>query len=238
MEKVLVTAASGRHRRLLDIALPSFSAFCRAQGYSILIDSEPEASGRPASWGKVPLLRRMVEEYDVVLWVDVDAVILRHDRDPLLDVDPAAFQGLVDWSTTVGMVPNCGVWLLRGGGRSARFLDEVWAQTSLIDHPWWEQAAVAALLGRLPVDPDAQGGEWAIGTSLLPPEWNAVSVVPGMRIHHCAGMAFGDRRAQMRADAAQLRGRQAEAAVRRRVFRAAKSARYRAGLVVRERRLR
>lgn len=231
MKKVIATSAIGTHVQLLDIALPSLRALASAQGYSLVIGTGHESGSRPASWGKVPLLRDLVDTYDVVFWIDVDVVVMRTDRDPLLDTPPSAFQAFVEQTTSFGKLPNCGIWLIRGGAQSAQFLDEVWKQEQFIDHPWWEQAAVSLLLGRSWVGgagPAEDGpNPWATGTGFLPPEWNAILPGPGDRIRHYAGRPLSQRRAQMRADAAEARGDKVEAAVRRLAFRMENSARYR-----------
>ena len=54
---------------------------------------------------------------------------------------------LVEHATQEGRMPNSGVWALRAGDEAQRFLDEVWAQDDLIDHRWWENAAICRLLG-------------------------------------------------------------------------------------------
>ncbi len=242
VKKVLVTSAIGPYVQLLDIARPSFERFARAQGYSLVIGTGLESGIRPPSWGKVPLLRRLVDSYEAVLWIDVDTVIMQSDRDPLLDMASSAFQAFVDYPTPLGNVPSCGFWLMRGGARSARFLDHVWEQEQFTGHPWWEQAAVASLLGRRFIDGQAQrddpnqsiskfedADQWVEGTGFLPSEWNAM--MPGLhdRVRHYAGMPLADRRAQMKADAAQVRGRFLEARIRRTAFRLSKSVRYRLG---------
>jgi len=123
VKKAVVTSAVGPYVELLDIAMPSLRAFAAAQSYSLVIGSGEDSGTRPPSWGKVALLRRLVDVCDVVLWIDVDAVVMKTDRDPLLDVPPSSFQAFVEHRSVIGNVPQCGVWLMRGGAMSARFLD-------------------------------------------------------------------------------------------------------------------
>lgn len=45
------------------------------------IQIQRETTGRHIIWTKLPLLRKYVESYDEILWLDTDATILRHDID-------------------------------------------------------------------------------------------------------------------------------------------------------------
>ena len=92
------------------------------------------------------------------------------------------------------LVPNTGVMLMRGSDLVRALLDEIWAATRLIDHPWWENAALLAAFGYdLPraLDPCAAApsgsprgcvrarsrspgpSPYLERTQFLPPEWNA-----------------------------------------------------------------
>lgn len=45
------------------------------------IQIKRETTGRHIIWTKLPLLRKYVESYDEILWLDTDATVLRHDID-------------------------------------------------------------------------------------------------------------------------------------------------------------
>lgn len=137
--KALVTLATGSHRELLEIAMPSFRVFADRHGYEIV---QPElSSSRPVSWWKVPALASCLDAgYSEALWVDADVVIVDPSED--LDVPADAWQALVEHHTGDGDVPNCGVWFVRQPMRE--WLDKVWRSP---EGPWWEQSALHALMG-------------------------------------------------------------------------------------------
>jgi hypothetical protein len=93
--KALATIASGRHAELLRLSGPTFRAYADRHGYELVIGAGEMPEPRAGAWAKVPLIRRLLDTYELVLWVDVDAMILDGSVDvaELLDVD--AFQGLV-----------------------------------------------------------------------------------------------------------------------------------------------
>lgn len=142
MNKALVSYAIGPHVDLLDIALPSFHEFADRHGYDVVIP-EPLDCDRPPSWHKVPVLLAALDEYDEVLFLDADTVII--DRSEDLDVPADAWQALARHVTTDGEVPNCGVWFARKPMRP--YLQQIWSLEGYLHHGWWEQAAMHQLLG-------------------------------------------------------------------------------------------
>ena len=176
MHKCLATFGIGDDAAaLLRVALPTHLRYCEAHGYDLVVPQMPAVGrfpkvwGRPASWFKVALIHGLLDAYDVVLWLDADVAVLRHDTD-ILDEATDAPMHMVVHHTDDGAVPNCGVWLVRR--QAQQFLDNLWdAPTFKKSEFWWEQAAAIHLLGG---DPDAKpvvvppGPLWAE----LPYEWN------------------------------------------------------------------
>jgi hypothetical protein len=205
MRRAIVTFGVGPHRELLDVALPSFERYAEAHGYELVVaEFDPPSVSRPASWIKVPILKSALGHFDEVLWLDADVVIVDHSDDIAGSVPGERWQALAQHnSASDGLHPNCGVWLLRKPMIPA--LDELWAMTRYVEHPWWEQAAMHELLGYDPwqrplgqPDPDAPTDLFD-RTELLSSEWN---FTPGCanarrgRFMHAAGPPV-DVRAQL-----------------------------------------
>ena len=148
--RAIATYAVGPHTELLEIAMPSFERFAERHGYDLIVP-DPLPSERAPSWHKVPILLSALDEYDEVLWLDADTVVV----DPTDDVPvlPQAWQAMVRHYTGDGMVPNCGVWLVRRP--MIPVLQRMWNMSQHIDAGWWEQSALCELLGydvrRLPI---------------------------------------------------------------------------------------
>ena len=79
--KVVCTMAHGPHRELLEIARPTLARYADDNGYELVTIERPLAPARPPSWGKVVLLHELVQQYDLVLWVDADALFVDTTRD-------------------------------------------------------------------------------------------------------------------------------------------------------------
>jgi hypothetical protein len=202
--KAIASLGAGPHEPLLRLASRSFGPFARRHGYDLHLHTEPVETSRPAPWSKVPILLELLGRYEQVVWLDSDLVIV----DPREDFPAPACMALVEHRTKEGRMPNTGVWVLRPP--SLAFLDEVWAQDDLIEHRWWENAAVCRLLGYT-LDPVGPGERtpWLERTTFLDPRWNSIHDAPARRarIRHYPGYAVRTRAAFMLRDLATARAR-------------------------------
>lgn len=201
--KVVCTIAYGNHRELLEIARPTLVAFAGAKGYDLVVMEHRLASDRPASWSKVVLLHQLVQQYELVLWIDADALFVDPTRDVAAELQHFRFLHLVSHQIGSERVFNCGVMAFRGGAVSRRFLERVWNQHDLVHHDWWENAAVLRLLGyRLerPVRP-ARVSPWLAGVGRLDVAWNSIPDCPSPApvIAHFPAMTQAARVEAMRA---------------------------------------
>lgn len=204
--KALATIGCGPMERVLEQALPTFVEFADRHGYDLVSRSTGEDSlGRPPSWGKVRLIRRLLDVYDVVLWVDADAIILDSSGDPADLLGPGDYQALVLLHQLGQQFPTCGVWLLRSTAKAKKFLDAIWEKDEFLHDRYWEQAAALDLLG-YSIRPAnlIEPTEWMDGTLFLDEEWNCMPLITRSlspcRIRHYAGETNAVRRRQMKTD--------------------------------------
>lgn len=120
-------------------SFPNFQAYCDTQGYDF-IGGNKAVTNRPPAWEKIPLLYGVMDSYDWLMWIDADALIMRHDfriEDFLSDHD-----FIVSGNKTI----NSGVFFVRCCDFSRQFLKDIYAQNKFINHVWWENAALIHLL--------------------------------------------------------------------------------------------
>ena len=211
MTRVIASLGCGPQEALLRLSARTFTPYAERHGYALdLSTTSPDAS-RPAPWGKIVILRRLVQEHELVVWIDADAMIV----DGRLDIgDELAADRLMALAThRIGStaMPNTGVWVLRGGDEAVALLDRIWEQDDLVDHRWWENSAVCRLLG-YDLDPVHLHHPTALLTERtqdLAPGWNSVhgARVPHARISHYPGYAVRTRRALMARDLARVQAR-------------------------------
>jgi len=195
-------------RPVLDESLHTFRRFAERHGYDVVVGGEEAIEDRAPAWSKVVLLRRLLEKYDYVLWIDADAIILDDSVDPVSLFGEGHYQALVRYCWNEEECACTGVWLLRNVEKAVAFLDAVWESGDgyLRLHPW-EQAAVMRLLG-YSVDPArfVAATEWTDGTLWLANEWDTIPAFTLKRrlveckIRHYARESNRIRRHQMRTD--------------------------------------
>jgi hypothetical protein len=208
--KALCSIGTGPHAELLEIARPTFAEFARRHGYELITSTE-NPTRRPPAWAKVPMLREAIASYELVLWIDADAVIVDPSRDIADELERDL--GLVRHRRGDQLVPNTGVMVMRRGAVVRDLLDELWASKRFIHHPWWENAALLHALGYdLPSALErglrrltrrglahVRPSPYLEHTQFLSPEWN--SVYPDRpehpRIVHFPGVPVEERRREM-----------------------------------------
>lgn len=209
---VIVSLATGTHVHLLSIAAPTLVAFGERHGWDVVLSTEEDlCQGRPAPWGKIPLIRQLLDDYDLVWWIDADAIIVdasKDVRDELAeDKDLFLVEHLFEWPHQ--HAANTGVMIWRSTDWSRALLDETWAMEKYTYHYAWENVALIELLG-YSVWPffHREPTKWMERVQLLGVEWNSVwpDPSPAPRItHHGGNISVERRRTLMLGDLARFR---------------------------------
>ena len=187
MKRAIATFGVGKCQAMLNIALPSFKAFAKRHGYDLFV-ADKTGMARPPAWYKIPMLQTLLADYDEVLWLDSDTVIVDGRED--MNVPAEAWQAVVIHKTYEGESPNLGVWLVRKA--MLPYLQQAWDLTEYIHHKWWENAAIIDLMGFDPAHPvcPAIPNELLSHTHRLENWWNSTQVdqwaVHPARINHIA----------------------------------------------------
>jgi hypothetical protein len=171
--------AVGRHRELMAEAAPTLLAYARRHGWSLVLSSEILEPARPAAWTKVKLIQQLTSQYAFVLWIDADAIVVDLARDILAEVDADAdvwFARHPQAYDPDAAVLNTGVILARSSPFANALLDAVWNSEQLIEHNWWENAALLDLLGYSLESPYPQlrTTKWQQRIGGLDLAWNSV----------------------------------------------------------------
>ena len=116
--------------------------YCQRHGYAHVAACENLEPARHPVWSKMKLLLRHLPEFDWMLWLDADALIVNRDITLESFVDSSA--DLIVTADHNGL--NAGVFLLRNSPAAARFLELAWDRADCIDHPWREQEAMCRVL--------------------------------------------------------------------------------------------
>jgi hypothetical protein len=170
--------ATGRHRELLCEAAPTIAAYAQRHGWSVVLSSET-LGDRPASWSKLLLVRELLQSYEVVFWVDADALIVDLDRDIVAELSndhDIWFAHHPQERNPDATVLNAGIFVARSSPFTFELFDAMWANERFIDHNWWENAALLDLLGYSlePPFPKLRDTKWDARIGQLDLAWNSV----------------------------------------------------------------
>jgi hypothetical protein len=204
VRKAIVSIGAGPQTKLLRLARTSFEPYARRHGYDLHLMTEIVDGSRPAPWSKVRALQDLQERYDLLLWLDADLIVVDGRTDIADELEDDRFLYLVEHRIGASQMPNSGVMLLRTGEHCAAFLEWIWAQEDLVDHIWWENAAICRALG-YDLDPPrpARPSDWLQRTKLLSGRWNSIpdARAERPRVRHYPGYSLKTRAAFMARDA-------------------------------------
>lgn len=201
----MCSLAAGPYTELFEITRPSFESFAVHHGRDLVVGHDDVAGERPPGWGKLALVRELLDHYAEVVWIDADAVIVDGRDDPCQFLDRVRPIG-VSFHRYDGMeIPNLGVMALRSCTWTKRLVERMW-QTPLGEHPWMDNASFLTLMG-YELDHPSRVTRRTTPTSLRVREldltWNSTPQCPARRprIEHFPALAHEERRVAMAAAA-------------------------------------
>jgi hypothetical protein len=203
--RVLCCGGTGPYAAMMEVTGVTMIAYAHRHRWDLVFSREEAAEPRPSAWNKIVLVQELLEEYPIVGWIDSDAMIVDGREDIGAELDDTHDLYIVahrDGDPPAEVI-NSGVFIFKATDWSRRFLAAVWEQEDLIDHMWWENAAIMRLLGwDLDADPARPTGdtEWTPRVKRMDGAWNSVPLfgrAPRPRINHNAGLPKQYRRAAM-----------------------------------------
>lgn len=194
---VVCTLATGPYTELLAETRPSLERFASDHDRDLVVAETDVAGGRPAGWGKLAVIRELLDGYDEVVWVDADAVVVDGRADicaPLTRLRPL---GIVFHRYDGLEIPNLGVIALLSTRWTRDFIDSLWC-AGYEDHPWMDNAPLLPLLGYDLHRPRASTRRRTLARARIVPldlAWNSIPACPAARprIAHFPGLADDER---------------------------------------------
>lgn len=140
---VTVVIGSSYHEATLP-GIKSKQEYCRLHGYDFICYTESIDPLRPHAWQKIKAVQKELENYDWIFWSDADSIVM-NNKIPLEDYIDENYSFIVCFDN-VSHVVNSGQFLIKNTPDSFEFLRDVYNRSEFINHPWWENAAIIALL--------------------------------------------------------------------------------------------
>jgi hypothetical protein len=206
----LLTACDSAQQPLAAYTVPRMRTFADTHGYEPRFIHGNDWQ-RPRGWLKIEAIRSALEcDFDFVLWLDIDAIVLRSE----VDIRAAAISDAslhMAWHgpetseiLATGFVPhfNSGVMLIRVNDWSREFFRQVW-ETGQLSHHWFDQATILHTLGYdecLGLGPDRPDEPNRTRLARLDTAWNSIpglAIAPDPIVHHYAGIGNPATRLRM-----------------------------------------
>ncbi|MGE7903199.1 hypothetical protein ACQKNS_02160 [Peribacillus sp. NPDC094092] len=149
-EIVFCSSAVGPlQEKLFELMEPTVKLYTKLHkmDYYLKVFPTPLDSTRPAPWGKIIIIKKLLNFYKTVIWIDSDALIYNPTIDIRGDINTNYPMQLVTHNNINPIFPNTGVWVVQKDSRSNDLLDAIWQQTHTINSAWWEQHALIELIG-------------------------------------------------------------------------------------------
>lgn len=207
----LYTAYNQGFSRVAVYTVPAMRRYAETYGFDFAEHVDPRCD-RPIAWIKIYLAReKFAKGYDTIFWVDADAQIRRFDEDIRnhINDDHECYFVKEEFRETAKSRLNLGVFLMRSSNIASRFLDAVLSHSEVLNHVWWEQGAIFAMLGlwshfddhfHRPDEPS----EFASRLKFLSPRWNrfmGFDCDPDAVIHHFIALDVNGKAAALAIDA-------------------------------------
>ena len=215
----IVTAyRGGDFAEVAELTLPRLEKYAARHGHELRIHRMEDTS-LDRAWMKVPPIREALDgDFEFVVWLDIDTLILQLDRD-ILDAARPGADLLMSWHGPdtarldgPAFPPhyNAGVYLIRRSNWSRDFFARMQTLHGQMNHGWSDQAALHAMLGlneSLGHGPDLDDVADRAHVGHLDTAWNSI---PGIAasddpvIHHFAGLPHAMRMKLLRSNVATL----------------------------------
>lgn len=215
----IVTAyRNNEYAALAELTLPRMQAFAARYGHALRVH-RMEDTTLDRAWMKVPpILDALEDDFEFVVWFDIDALVLRLDRD-ILDEARSDADLLISWHgpDTARMdgpmiIPhyNAGIYLIRRSDWSRDFFARMLTLHGQLKHGWSDQAGLHVMLGfnqLLGFGPDLVDVADRAYVGRLDPAWNSIpgiAVSDDPAIHHFAGLPHAIRLKLLKSNVAML----------------------------------
>lgn len=123
---------------MINVSKPILSEYCYRNNYSYDIFNIPTDYIRPYSWFKIDKLIQIDNDYDYILWMDADSVIVNKQ----FKIESIINKNKYFYISKDLHNINCGVFMIHNNNYMKKFLENTWNKTQYLNHCWWEQAAI------------------------------------------------------------------------------------------------
>mmetsp|Transcript_18188 Transcript_18188/g.35723 ORF Transcript_18188/g.35723 Transcript_18188/m.35723 type:complete len:394 (-) Transcript_18188:225-1406(-) len=155
MKLGIVTFFGNMDPEMRAASIANKETYAARHGYDVIVADEDIDKSRPAAWSKFIILKKYLDKYQYLMWMDADALFMNMTIrvEDLIDSHHELFFARDEADI------NSGIFLIRNSEWSKWWLDQAWDQTWLIkgSHPFkYEQRAIQYMYGVEAMEKDAE----------------------------------------------------------------------------------
>ncbi|GMH41486.1 hypothetical protein BSKO_09396 [Bryopsis sp. KO-2023] len=117
---------------VIELTWENKESYARLHNYEYINASDLLDRERPPAWSKILAVRHFLSQYDWILWLDSDTVIMNHETELETLLPMSGFMGPDLILTEDAGGANAGVWFLKNSAWSVGFLEKWWSMDSYI----------------------------------------------------------------------------------------------------------
>ena len=114
--------------------------YCKKHNYDYIEDETVVDISRPLAWSKVLLLQKYLPSYDILVWIDADAMIMNLDQNLEEKIQLMKETDIMVLGKTKIDI-NTGVIFIKNSPYSNSLLSRLYSMTDFINSTSWEQTA-------------------------------------------------------------------------------------------------
>ena len=122
-------------RQITRNGIKSKKLYCEKHGYTFIDDESVYDNTRPHAWSKILLVKKYLQEYDYIMWIDGDTFIMNDEitiEERLQKLNPEDKDLLL---ANDHVCANTGVFFIKNTEFSMQLLDEIYKQTYFVNNP-------------------------------------------------------------------------------------------------------
>lgn len=143
---ICTMAIGNNYKEIVKYGQKTIKKYCDKHNYGFHDDEDVYDKKRSPAWSKILLLSKyMKSEYDYLIWIDADTLIMSPNV-KIEDIIECHMEGNDILVSQDFKMINTGVIFIKNTEWSRKFINLIYDQEHFIEHPNWEQEAFINLL--------------------------------------------------------------------------------------------
>ena len=141
---LLSLAVGSEYKRITNPCIKTIENYANKHNLSFKLADECYKGKRPPAWYKIKAIKKYLNDYDWIVWLDSDIVITNNNFNIFEFINKFKEKKVIigkDFNNV-----NSGVMFWKSCKSNLELLDEIWSKKYCINHYWLEQKAIIDMI--------------------------------------------------------------------------------------------